>query len=67
MPKASKAMKQKSDFSTLSASPDSNYSKPMLTEIASLTELTAGGAPSTGRDTQNCTEGTAQTIPQACV
>lgn len=42
------------------------YETPRLTELASLAELTLGGAPSTGLDTQNCTTGASQNPPTNC-
>lgn len=43
------------------------YVTPKLTELASLAELTLGGPPSTGMDTQACTAGTSQHPPPHCL
>lgn len=43
------------------------YETPMLTELASLAELTLGGPPSSGLDTQACTAGTSQQPPANCI
>lgn len=43
------------------------YETPRLTELASLAELTLGGPPSSGLDTNHCSAGNSQHPPPHCL
>lgn len=62
----SETMKQQGESLSGSASTEAQYLKPMLTELASLTDLTLGGSPANGVDGKDCAPAADQTEPAMC-